>query len=104
MQNTAEIIQHELDAAIESDQLELPTLPEVALRIRDAAQQQDISPRNLADVVAEDAGLAGTNHPHASQNWSEIPAFRNIGLDPEFEGPELEGYHEDVEQAKIMLA
>ena len=58
MPTTADIVQKELEAAIESDQLELPTLPEVALKIRDTAQQDDISPKALADVVTEDPALA----------------------------------------------
>ncbi len=277
MPNTVEIIQREIDAAIESDQLELPTLPEVALRIRDTAQKDDISPKELATVVSEDpalsarfirianspvfraireiddlqqaigrigieyaanlaAGLAiehmfqatsdlvdrklrsvwthacevaaisgvlaksftrlrpdqatlaglihtigvlpilsfaednpnlirdsfaldeiidnlhgrigkkileswdfpedltlvpahytdfdrnvadvdfvdlvmvsylqtrfGTDHPHARQDWAEVPAFRNVGLDPDFEDADLEEYHEDVATAKVML-
>ena len=58
MPNTVEIIQSEIDAAIDSDQLELPTLPEVALRIRDTAQKDDISPKELATVVSEDPALS----------------------------------------------
>lgn len=277
MSNTVELIQQELDDAIARDQLELPTLPEVALRIRDTAQKDDISPKELAGVVSEDpalaarfvrianspmfraireiddlqqaigrigveyaanlaAGLAiehmfqatselvdrklrsvwthacevaaisgvlaksftrlrpdqatlaglihtigvlpiltfaednpslirdsfvleniidslhgkigrkileswdfpedlvlvpghytdftrnvaevdfvdlvmvsylqtrhGTGHPHAGMDWAEIPAFRNVGLDTDFEDPELEEYHEDVQTAKVML-
>jgi HD-like signal output (HDOD) protein len=278
MSNTVDLIQQELDDALERDQLDLPTLPEVALRIRDTATKPDISPKELAGVVAEDpalatrfvrianspmfraireiddlqqaigrigveyaanlaAGLAienmfqatseivdrkmrsvwshacevaaisgvlaksftrlrpdqatlaglihtigvlpiltfaednpslirdsfaldqiienlhgkigtkilqhwdfsddlilvpghyldfdrhvaeadfvdlvmvsylqtrfGSNHPHAGIDWSSVPAFNNVGLDPEFEDAELEEYHEDVATAKVMLA
>ena len=277
MQNTVDIIQAEIEEAIVSDRLELPTLPEVALRIRDTAQKPEISPAELATVVSEDAGLAarfirianspvfraireiddlrhaisrigieyaanlaaglaieqmfqattdmvdrklrsvwahacevaavsgvlaksftglrpdqatlaglihtigvlpilsfaeenpalirdsfaleqaiaslhgplgtkilekwdfpddlsmvprhytdfdrnvahvdlvdlvmvshlqtlnGPEHPHANQDWSEIPAFRNIGLDTDLENPELEDYHEDIASAKVMM-
>ncbi len=67
--------------------------------------------RNVADadfvdlvMVSHLQTLHGTEHPHAHLDWSEIPAFRNIGLDPEFEDPELEEYQEDVEAAKVMFA
>lgn len=66
--------------------------------------------RNVADVDFVDLVMVsylqtrhGTNHPHGGLDWSEIPAFRNVGLDPDFEDPELEEYHEDVESAKVML-
>lgn len=67
--------------------------------------------RNVAAVdfvdlvmVANLQAIAGTDHPHARQDWSEIPAFRNIGLDPDFENADLEDYYENVESAKLSLA
>ena len=39
MADLAETIQHEVTDAVVNDELELPTLPEVALRIRDALRQ-----------------------------------------------------------------
>lgn len=66
--------------------------------------------RNVAQVdfvdlimVSHLQTLSGPEHPHARQDWSEIPAFRNIGLDTNLENPELEAYREDVETAKVML-
>src|SRR5690606_2191755 len=59
MSQLAEKIQVELAAAVESDELDLPTLPEVALRIRDAAESSNVSAASLARVIAEEPGLAG---------------------------------------------
>ena len=43
MADLAETIQHEVTDAVVNDELELPTLPEVALRIRDAAEDENVS-------------------------------------------------------------
>ncbi len=59
MSNLAEKIKNEVTTAVDNDELELPTLPEVALRIRDAAEDADVSAQGLARVITEDAGLAG---------------------------------------------
>ncbi len=44
--------------AIKTDRLVLPTLPEVALRIREAVEDRDVSAHKLADVIASDAALS----------------------------------------------
>lgn len=59
MSNLAAKIQDELTSAVDNDELELPTLPEVALRIRDAAEDPNVSANSLAKVISEDPGLAG---------------------------------------------
>lgn len=59
MSNLAEKIHEELASAVSNDELELPTLPEVALRIRDAAEHPNVSAQSLSRVIAEDPGLAG---------------------------------------------
>lgn len=51
-------IQDELIQAIEKDQLILPTLPEVALRIREAVEDPDISLGELVKQIATDAALS----------------------------------------------
>ena len=43
MSTLAEKVQRELTLAIENDELVLPTLPEVALRVREAAEDPNIS-------------------------------------------------------------
>jgi HD-like signal output (HDOD) protein len=58
MSNLAQTIELELAQAAEQDQLELPTLPEVALRIRDTASNRNVSGAALAGVISEDPALS----------------------------------------------
>lgn len=48
----------ELIDAITNDRLTLPTLPEVALKIREAVEDPDVSSGALAGVIGQDAALA----------------------------------------------
>ena len=48
----------ELIDAISNDRLTLPTLPEVALKIRDAVNDPDVTSGGLAGVIGQDAALA----------------------------------------------
>ncbi|EWC39270.1 HDOD domain-containing protein [Pseudomonas stutzeri] len=57
MSTLAEKVQHELTLAIENDELVLPTLPEVALRVREAAEDPDISIPALSKAIGNDAAL-----------------------------------------------
>lgn len=50
-------IQEELLQAIEDDALILPTLPEVAIRVREAAENPDIGTHALSRVISNDAAL-----------------------------------------------
>ncbi len=49
---------NELVDAIKNDRLTLPTLPEVALRIRDAANDPEVNSNTLSGVIGQDAALA----------------------------------------------
>lgn len=49
---------NELIDAITNDRLTLPTLPEVALRIRDAVNDPEVNSESLASVIGQDAALA----------------------------------------------
>jgi len=49
---------NELVDAIKNDRLTLPTLPEVALKIRDAANDPDVNSNTLSAVIGQDAALA----------------------------------------------
>jgi HD-like signal output (HDOD) protein len=49
---------NELLDAIKNDRLTLPTLPEVALRIKEAVEDPDASSAMIADEIAKDAALA----------------------------------------------
>lgn len=57
MSKLAEKVQEELVQAIENDELVLPTLPEVALRVREAAEDPDVSIPALSKVIGNDAAL-----------------------------------------------
>jgi len=59
MSKLAQIIERQVTNAVADDELDLPTLPEVALRIRDAAESENVSASSLQRVIAEDPGLSG---------------------------------------------
>ncbi len=48
----------ELKKAVESDQLVLPTLPEVALKIREAVESENTSAQQIAETLTQDASLS----------------------------------------------
>lgn len=58
MSDLVQDIEETLTQAIARDELELPSLPEVALRIREAAEEPEVSAQSLGAVVCEDPGLA----------------------------------------------
>ncbi len=58
MSKKAEQFLNTLKKAIEDDQLMLPTLPEVALKIRDTVEGDNASAQQVADVVVQDASLS----------------------------------------------
>ncbi|VVO22548.1 HDOD domain-containing protein [Pseudomonas fluorescens] len=58
MSELAEKVQQDLVKAIYNDDLVLPTLPEVALRIRQAAEDPDISVSTLSKVIGRDTALS----------------------------------------------
>ena len=58
MNTLAKMVQKQLLAAIDNDDLVLPTLPEVALSIREAAEDSEISVSTLSKVIGRDAALA----------------------------------------------
>ncbi|MCG7898442.1 MAG: HDOD domain-containing protein [Candidatus Thiodiazotropha lotti] len=49
---------NDLNEAIDSNKLTLPTLPEVALKVRDAVEQETSSANEIADIIASDAALS----------------------------------------------
>ncbi|MFS0826026.1 HDOD domain-containing protein [Pseudomonas phoenicis] len=58
MNKLADKVQAQLLAAIDNDELLLPTLPEVALSIREAAEDSEISVAALSRVIGQDAALS----------------------------------------------
>ena len=57
MASLDEIVLAEITELIESDRLVLPTLPEVALRARDTAEDPNASAKDLAKVINNDAAM-----------------------------------------------
>ena len=57
MGTLAETVLNELLEAIENDELVLPALPEVALRVREAAEDPNTSIPALSKVIGNDAAL-----------------------------------------------
>ncbi|MBX9913502.1 MAG: HDOD domain-containing protein [Pseudomonadaceae bacterium] len=57
MSTLADKVQRDLIQAIENDELVLPTLPEVALKVREAAEDPNISTLQLSKVIGNDAAL-----------------------------------------------
>lgn len=58
MSEQIEQIRQELLRAIETDQLVLPTLPEVALKVREAAADPDVDIATLTKVIQDDTALS----------------------------------------------
>ena len=58
MNQVVDTVRQEIIEAIESDSLVLPTLPEVALKVREIAEDQDASIADLAKVIGNDAAIA----------------------------------------------
>lgn len=58
MSNLEESILEEITEAIQSDRLVLPTLPEVALKARETAEDPNVSCAELSKVVGNDAALS----------------------------------------------
>ncbi len=54
----AEQFFEQLKSAVESDQLVLPTLPEVALKIREAVENENSSAQQVAEILTQDASLS----------------------------------------------
>ncbi len=57
MSNLDEIVLQEITELIDSDRLVLPTLPEVALKARDTAEDVNASAKDLAKVISNDAAM-----------------------------------------------
>ena len=89
MSDVIEEIKNEIITAIEKDQLVLPTLPEVALQVREAAADEDIDIQKLSGVIANDAALTAriikvANSPllRASQEIEDLKmAVSRLGID-----------------------
>jgi len=57
MQQSIDTIRNEILDAIQNDVLILPTMPEVALRLRDVANDPNVDANKIATVISSDAAL-----------------------------------------------
>ncbi len=53
-----EIFYNEILQELDTGKLVLPTLPEVALRVRDVVDEPDVTAKQLADIITTDAALS----------------------------------------------
>ncbi|MEX2476611.1 HDOD domain-containing protein [Marinobacter sp.] len=58
MSNIVETIKNDLISAIDNDKMVLPTLPEVALQVRDIAESEDSAIMDLVKVISNDTALS----------------------------------------------
>jgi len=58
MSDQSQHIRQQLFKAIETDQIKLPTLPEVALKIREAVEKDNMSAFDIAELLAQDSSLS----------------------------------------------
>lgn len=58
MSNLIETIENQIITEIETDRLVLPTLPEVSLRVREVAQDENASVTDLSRVISNDAAIS----------------------------------------------
>lgn len=58
MSITPDEIFNELNEAIENDTLLLPSLPEVALKIRDVAEDENTNTEQVVDILSQDASMS----------------------------------------------
>ncbi|MBO6849152.1 MAG: HDOD domain-containing protein [Marinobacter sp.] len=58
MSNIVETIKNDLISAIDNDKLVLPTLPEVALQVREIAESEDSAIMDLVKVISNDTALS----------------------------------------------
>jgi len=58
MSITPDEIFNELNEAIENDTLLLPSLPEVALKVRDVAEDENTNTQQVVDILSQDASMS----------------------------------------------
>jgi len=58
IQTISQQVLQQINIAVETDQIKLPTLPEVALKIRTAVEKGDHSAAEIAELLAQDSALS----------------------------------------------
>lgn len=81
-----------------------PEIAQVAAEHEDLQRDPGGAP-DYVDVVmvANLQSYIGTDHPHAKCDWSAIPAFARLGIQPEVSVVELEGNEESFLEAQQLL-
>ncbi len=88
MASLVETVREDIIDAIEKDQLTLPTLPEVAMKVRDVAENPDAIIADLTKIISQDTALAAriirvTNSPllRAPQEVKDLTmAISRLGM------------------------
>ncbi len=88
MTNLVETVSNEIVEALHNDQLLLPSLPEVALKVREVAEKEESTITSLTEIIAQDAALSAriirvVNSPllRAPQDVKDLPmAVSRLGM------------------------
>lgn len=88
MSNLVETVSNEIINALKEDQLTLPSLPEVAMKVREVAEKDDTTIAELTDIISQDAALTAriirvVNSPllRAPQEVKDLPmAVSRLGM------------------------
>ncbi len=89
MSNLAQQVKDDIVAQIKNDELVLPTLPEIALRVREVAEDANATIPQLSQIIAQDPALSAriikvTNSPliRASSPVTDLStAISRLGID-----------------------
>jgi len=111
-----EVFVNELIQDLESGQLQLPTLPEVALRVRDVVDDEDANASQIAEIIAQDAALSArliqvanlqshidTDHPLGQVDWGGVSAFQRLGLEADVHEIELLDVQSDIDEVHRLF-
>ena len=55
-------------------------------------------------IVANLQSYIGTSHPYNDLDWSSIPAFQRLGIEPEINIVDIEENQEDLQEVRSMLS
>lgn len=88
MTNLVETVSNDIIEALQNDQLTLPSLPEVALQVREIAERDDSTIHDLTEIISRDAALSAriirvVNSPllRAPQEVKDLPmAISRLGM------------------------
>jgi HD-like signal output (HDOD) protein len=88
MSNLVETVSNDIIEALQNDQLTLPSLPEVAMKVREIAEKDDSTINDLTEIISQDAALSAriirvVNSPllRAPQEVKDLPmAVSRLGM------------------------